>query len=202
MIDKKNILTLVLALAVLGLLASFYSDQNKDQIKTAKVTLKTLQAENKGEQPQPKDLTQAAVHDHDHKDKESDSPGELKAYPESFDFKLEKENLDAFKKSYPESKRKILDFILNKNKYSAAQAHSAAELAQRQVGALKVEALKILFDQEKDKAVLKQDLLLIAERAEDPVMGKIAQSALRSLEQGRPFFSDTVKALENLPIPD
>jgi hypothetical protein len=207
--SKKLTLSLITALAVLGLLVSFFSGPKTENISSGKQDQKTelkvpdqdrevldaleqVDSEAHGEEEE----------EHNHEPTDDSDDTALKAYPKSFNFKAESVKLSKLQKSYPESKRELLDIILNKNPYKTAKAHSAAELAQRQQGALKVDALKTIFKLEKDKSQLRQDLSEISQRADDPVIAKIAAAALESLNKGRPFFEDTTRAIENIPVPD
>jgi len=210
LINKKIVLTAIPALAVLGLLASFLLGHKEEKKKSSFSKSQLEQTEQSQESSDDTERLDAneQIDQHAHSDEYnqgsngSSSSNQLKIYPKNFDFKKETEKLSELKKNYPESKRELIEIILSKNKYRSAKAHSAAELAQRQQGAIKVEALKAVFDLEKDKSLLRKDLVSITEKAEDPVISKIASAAHESLQNGRPFFSDTVNALENLPIPE
>jgi len=214
--NKKTFLIFVGTLVVIGLLALFFSKMGDVPQRENEIIQDAPLNEQDEELKDALDQVDIDAHEHEHNhdhgdddhgtnhdDQNQDSKDEsLSAFPKEFDYKKESEKLARLKETFPNSKRELVDIVLNENPYKSAKAHSAAELAQRQQGALKVEALKTIFKLEKDKPQLRQDLLAISERAQDPVISKIASAALNSLDKGRPFFEDTTKALENLPIPD
>jgi len=201
LITKKSIILNILPLAVLGLLASFFYAPDKKPFDETTTP------------PEQKSLTVDAnndVHEHEHehskiKQQKLDKIKRtlnIKKFPKNFNFRNAQASLEKLKKNYPRSKQELLNLVLTPNEFANAEPHSAAELAQRQKGALKVEALKTLTALEKDSDRLKEALEMIFKTSEDPVMRKIAKAALESQAKGRSFFSDTVKALGDLPIPD
>ena len=80
--------------------------------------------------------------------------------------------------------------------------HSFDEILQRQMGAVKVFALKVLLEKEKSRDEKLQSLRLIFQQAKDPAVKSIAKAAFESTQKNRPFFKDTVTAISQLSVAD
>jgi len=203
---KKKILILISTLAVLGLLVSFFQTSGDKPLQNSGAPQKSLDIFEAEETDHSEEESTAHRHNHSlvkqQKLNKIKKTLNIKKFPSDFNFQDAKASLEKLKKNYPKSKRDLLNMILAPNEFASAEPHSAAELAQRQKGALRVEALKILTTLEKDPERSKEDLKMVLKNSQDPVMKKIAKAALDSQAKGRPFFSDAVRALENLPLPD
>lgn len=134
--------------------------------------------------------------DHDHGDYEDESKNISKI---EFDYELESKKIFALKDSFPKSREELLAIIKTENPFKKVRPHSIDEIHQRQAGAIKVLALKTIFEQESDKSLLKKNLIDIAQKAQDQTIASMAEAALEAHEKGRPFFKDYPDGLVNLP---
>lgn len=194
----KNIKRLSLLALILGLAFFYFKKENKPNDKstvytTEENTTSGLEAAENTENIQ----TEAHEgHNHDHEQSET-APTETQ---KNFDYKKEAEKIFKLKDSFPESKDELIALIKAENLFKKVRAHSVGEIHQRQAGALKVLALKTLFEQESNKNLLKNNLLDIAQTAKDTTIANMAKAALKSAEEGRPFFKDYPEGLANMPV--
>jgi len=204
LIKNSKALQLLFGLAAIGLLASFFWDFSTPESEVSNLNQMAFEQKSNAlsatQNTGSTNKSQAHTHDNDHEQKDSAEP--LTKFPTGFNYQKEAERLNGLKQDFPRSKDELLKIILEPNPYSGAAPHSAADLAKRQKGALMVEALKTLYKNESDRSQLRSDLLNVKKNAQDPTISKIASAALESLKNNRPFFSDQIRALENLPIPE
>lgn len=108
----------------------------------------------------------------------------------------------AMAQDYPHSKSALINHILEKDPYEElgqeVKPHSLDEIKQRQKGALKIIALRVIVENEKDKATLLRDLKDLKSRLTDPTLKAITQAVHDSASKGRPFFEDFPKAVSRL----
>lgn len=173
-----------LALLVLNRTQSFKAP-SKDKAK------KEIHLEKKQDQPQkshPSSLNGA-------NQTSSPSPGLV-----SKDFKKEALIIKNLSENYPQSKRDLMALLTQDQEINPAPVHSAEEIAQNKKGALKVLALKVLVEKEKDKDQLYKDLNEISERSSDAALVKIVEEVLKADQQGRNFFDDFSEAISSMPL--
>lgn len=119
-----------------------------------------------------------------------------------FDYKAEAAQISEIAKELPASKPKLLKVILSPDKYKVEKihvpVHSGLEIHQRQLGAVKVLALRELMSYEKSKGQKIKDLEFVIKSAKDETIKNIATAALDSVKKDRPFFKDTLDAISNL----
>lgn len=123
-----------------------------------------------------------------------------------FNYQLEAQAILDLEKEWPLSKEKLIQITLQedyfvKNNLTVAP-HSFDEILQRQMGAVKVFALKTLLEKEKSRDQKLQYLRFIFQQAKDPAMKNIAKAAFESTTKNRPFFADTVTAISQLSAVD
>ncbi len=108
----------------------------------------------------------------------------------------------AMAQDYPHSKSALINHILEKDPYEQlgqeVKPHSLDEIKQRQKGALKIIALRVIVENEKDKATLLRDLTELKGRLTDPTLKAITQAVHDSASKDRPFFEDFPKAVSRL----
>lgn len=123
-----------------------------------------------------------------------------------FNYQQEAQALLELKNEWPSSKEKLINIILREDHFKknmvTVAPHSFDEIIQRQMGAIKVFALKTLLEKEKSRDQKLQYLRFIFQHAKDPVMKNIAKAAFESTTKNRPFFEDTVAAISQLSAAD
>jgi hypothetical protein len=85
-----------------------------------------------------------------------------------------------------------------KSRHIEVRPHTLNEITQNQMGAVKVMALRALFENEKDPQRLMNDVNAVIQTAKDPTIVEIAKAARESLQKGRPFFKDFLDGIANL----
>ena len=119
-----------------------------------------------------------------------------------FSYKEEIAKIKMLASQLPASKSKLIALITKNDIYKEEgreiKPHSQDEIKQNQIGAAKVIALRSLIEHKQDAQVTKDDLEKVINEAADPTITKIAQAALSSLNQGRPFFNDFLDGLQSL----
>jgi len=108
----------------------------------------------------------------------------------------------ALASDYPSSKSALIAHILKKDPYEElgqeVKPHSLDEIKQRQRGALKIIALRVIVENEKDKQTLLKDLIELKSQLTDPTLKAITQAVYDSAIKDRPFFEDFPKAVSRL----
>lgn len=123
-----------------------------------------------------------------------------------FNYEQEARAVLDLEKQWPLSKEKLISITLQEDYFAknnlTVAPHSFDEIIQRQMGAVKVFALKTLLEKEKSRDQKLQYLRLIFQQAQDPAMKSIAKAAFESTAKNRPFFADTVTAISQLSVAD
>lgn len=150
---------------------------------------------------------------------------ETESSPEKLSIKDDKQNKKTFKNNkdhkmpevtysieevfklsevYPKQKEKLLQIAKKPNPFLEekikVEPHSVQDLKQEEYGAIKVMAMRVILDKEKDKSIILQDLSDIIREAEDPTIVAIAESMKKSVTNNRDFTKDVTDALNNMPI--
>lgn len=113
---------------------------------------------------------------------------------------LQAKALLALAKDFPQSKNRILEFILDEKEVKKAKAHTSLEKENFRQGALKVLALQILVQNEKNPKILENDLEEIIHKSKDSSISKLASDALSSHKKGQDIFKDLPEALSSMPL--
>lgn len=125
-------------------------------------------------------------------------PPEIKA----FDYKQETQILAQLTKEWPKSKSQLMKNVLSADLFKdlgvRAEPHTVNEILYRQMGALKVASLRVIVEQESSKAQKLKDLDHVVRNAKDETIKTIATEARKSVQEDRPFFKETVDAIQNL----
>lgn len=151
----------------------------------------------------------AQSHDHSTKDPSQVDPQEsppaappLPPEIKAFDYKQETQNLAQLTKQWPTSKPQLLKNVLAPDLFKehgvSADPHTVNDILYRQMGALKVASLRVLVEKASSKAQKLKDLDYIVQNAKDETIKIIATEARKSVQEDRPFFKDTVDAIQNL----
>ncbi|MBY0386143.1 hypothetical protein K2X05_13370, partial [bacterium] len=123
-----------------------------------------------------------------------------------FNYQQEVQTVLDLEKEWPLSKDKLINRILQEDYFKknnlTVTPHSFDEILQRQMGAVRVFALKTLLEKEKSRDQKLQYLRFIFQQAKDPAMKSIAKAAFESTAKNRPFFEDTVTAISQLSAAD
>lgn len=105
---------------------------------------------------------------------------------------------------YPKEKEKLLRIVKKPNPFLEekikVEPHSVQDIRQEEYGAIKVMAMRVILEQEKDQSIILQDLSDIIREAEDPTIVAIAESMKKSVTNNRDFTKDVTDAINNLPI--
>gem|GEM_PF-4832322 len=122
----------------------------------------------------------------------------------SFSYTEAQRNLQKLEAEYPNSKKQLMQIITSENFYqdqlSEPKPHSAEEWTQMQRGAIKVMALRALISKGQSQQEIQANLQNIIDSAKDLTIKNLAQAALKSSEEGRPFFKDLLNAIEDMPL--
>lgn len=120
----------------------------------------------------------------------------------NFNYAEESQQIFKLEKNFPRSKPELIKIIVSPDRFQVenkkVEPHTNNEITQRQMGALKVLALKVLMTNETSKGTLSKDLQSIIQAAQTTTMKNIATAALDSHEKGRNFFPDSVNAISHL----
>ncbi len=120
----------------------------------------------------------------------------------TFNYKEETQGLARLSKEWPKSKPQLLRVVMGPDLFKenkvTVEPHTANEIRQRQMGAVKVASLRVLVEKEKSKAQRLKDLAHIAQNAADETIRSIAEEARKAVENDRPFFKDTLDAISNI----
>jgi hypothetical protein len=165
------------------------------------------------------DLVHENKHDHTHDPHTETSNGEvhsgsketsgkvdLPSAISQFNYKQEAQEILNLAKQWPTSKSKLLQITLNEDEFKknkiAVAPHTANEILQRKMGAVKIMSLRVLLEKELSKEKKLQDLDYISQNTKDTTIQRIAVEARKSESNDRPFFKDTIEAISNLEITD
>lgn len=197
--NKKALGFLTVAVGVFLLLLAFYTEKKEIQVveETYEAPYEDILKPSNTSKISKKDVkTKKAL-----KSEETAvrKPASLKSSTAAFNQKS-REIID-LAKNFKENKQKLIEVVSSKDVFKSAgkepDPHSVDDIIQQQEGALRVLALRLLMKNE-SSTNLKDDLNTIINKAKDPTMTKIAEAALKSVEEGRPFFEDVPNAIYNL----
>lgn len=169
-------------------------------VKKEKSTLQTPRADSHAH-PSSQASTAPSAAPHAARDSAlAEAPGENQVFP----FEQETVKVTELAKKLPQSKSQMMAIILKEDIFKSGKRtvrpHTIDEITQRQMGALKVMALRSIMSSETDPGVIRRDLDEVIKNAQDPTIVKIAQAAKDSLDKGRSFFDDFLNGLASLPL--
>lgn len=122
----------------------------------------------------------------------------------SFNYKQEAQKILNLAKQWPASKSMLLQITLGEDEFKknniSVAPHTANEIRQRQMAAVKIMSLRVLLEKELSKEKKLQDLDYIVNNAKDATLKTIATEAKKSELNNRPFFEDTLDAISNIEI--
>lgn len=204
MIDKRRVVILaVLTLVLSGALFVYLSRESS--VTNINRISNFFKKKNQTSIADEKKLSSgfAEPHAHQHEHEESSSAKNVSTRETIvFNYNEEASKIRELKTKYPKSKPQLLQSITAPDRFHEKNIpvlpHTSDEILQRQMGAIKVFALKVLLESEKNKSMLLNDLDQIIRTAQDPTLKEIARAARTSVESDRPFIQDQVDAISNL----
>lgn len=94
----------------------------------------------------------------------------------------------------------LLNFIVSENPYTESNdPHSVDNLRFEKEASLRIYGIRKLSENLALKD-FSEIVWNIKDRSESETIKKVAQEALKSKEQGRNYFTDTIKAIEEMPV--
>lgn len=107
-----------------------------------------------------------------------------------------------FAQNEKEKTEVLVNFIVSQNPYNEnVDPHSSDALFFQSEASLRIFAIRKLTEN-LSLEKLAQAVLEIENQSKDETMKRVAQQALKAKREGRNYFVDTLKAIEEMPLPD
>jgi len=123
---------------------------------------------------------------------------QLESLSISVEYKFTKDIVYQWIQNYPETRQKLLEVATSEDPYVTSNVqvkpHTTHEIKQQKYGALRVMALRALFDKEPSKSKKEKNLQYIIQNAKDNVIKDIAKSIFKSHQKGRDYTKDFIEA--------